>query len=148
MSSRMCDSLKGPDTYDFPASIRQVPQDGVLLSPKKKSRRRGPRLTGVSKQRRMANARERKRVNVLNRNIENLRHHIPIPPQEKEPSRTEVIWMAADYIAELTKMLETPDELSETITGRSDFFDWNSLMDIDDKQILCIDGENKFCFIT
>jgi len=73
---------------------------------KKKARRRGPRLTGVSKQRRLANARERNRVHILNTNIQVLRELIPLPPQEKEPTKTEIIWMAAKYIALLGDMLD------------------------------------------
>lgn len=73
---------------------------------KKKARRRGPRLTGVSKQRRLANARERNRVHILNMNIQVLRELIPLPPQEKEPTKTEIIWMAAKYIALLGDMLD------------------------------------------
>lgn len=83
----------------------------AVAQPKKKPRRRGPRLTGVSKQRRVANARERRRVEILNMNIQILRHMIPLPPQDREPSKTEVIWLAVDYITELTKMLETADRL-------------------------------------
>ncbi|RMX42410.1 hypothetical protein pdam_00004915 [Pocillopora damicornis] len=66
---------------------------------KKKTRRRGPRLTGVSRQRRMANARERSRVQTLNAHIERLRDLIPLFPGEKKPSKTETIRLAAVYIS-------------------------------------------------
>lgn len=73
---------------------------------KKKTKRRPPRLTGVSKQRKMANERERRRVHALNTHIENLRELIPLSPFEKRPTKTEVIWMAATYIKFLTELLE------------------------------------------
>ena len=98
-----------------------------IAQPKKKPRRRGPRLTGVSKQRRVANARERRRVEILNMNIQILRHMIPLPPQEKEPSKTEVIWLAVDYITELTKMLETADQWQAEL----DLIDVDSLGSLD-----------------
>ena len=83
---------------------------------KKKSRRRGPRLTGVSRQRRMANARERSRVQTLNAHIERLRDLIPLFPGEKKPSKTETIRLAAVYISCLTEILETTPEGLERIT--------------------------------
>ena len=87
--------------------------EGELNSPiaektrgKKRARRRGPRLTGVSRQRRMANARERSRVQNLNAHIERLRDLIPLFPGEKKPSKTETIRLAAVYISCLTDILE------------------------------------------
>ncbi|KAL9968435.1 hypothetical protein ACROYT_G026812 [Oculina patagonica] len=82
---------------------------------KKKTRRRGPRLTGVSRQRRMANARERSRVQTLNAHIERLRDLIPLFPGEKKPSKTETIRLAAVYIDCLTEILETTPEGLERI---------------------------------
>ena len=77
---------------------------------KRKTKRRPPRLTGVSKQRKMANERERRRVHALNTRIDNLRDLIPLSPSEKRPTKTEVIWMAATYIKFLTDLLEKSDE--------------------------------------
>ena len=88
-----------------------TPIGKVIPQPKKRPRRRGPRLTGVSKQRRVANAREKRRMEILNMNIQILRHMIPLPPQDREPSKTEVIWLAVDYITELNKMLESANFL-------------------------------------
>lgn len=78
----------------------------AVKNAKKKTKRRPPRLTGVSKQRKMANERERRRVHALNSHIENLRELIPLSPFEKRPTKTEVIWMAATYIKFLTDLLE------------------------------------------
>lgn len=80
---------------------------------KRKTKRRPPRLTGVSKQRKMANERERRRVHALNTHIENLRDLIPLSPFEKRPTKTEVIWMAATYIKFLTDLLEKSDKTAE-----------------------------------
>lgn len=85
-------------------------QDDDQKTARKKPRRRPPRLTGVSKQRKMANERERRRVNALNTHIENLRGLIPLSPFEKKPTRTEVIWMAATYIQFLTELLEKSEK--------------------------------------
>ena len=88
----------------------QTAADGFSKS-KKKTRRRGPRLTGISKQRRLANARERNRVQVLNENIERLRKLIPLFPDERKPSKTETIRLAALYIDDMTEILDTTDKL-------------------------------------
>ena len=80
---------------------------------KRKTKRRPPRLTGVSKQRKMANERERRRVHALNTHIENLRDLIPLSPFEKRPTKTEVIWMAATYIKFLTDLLEKSDKTAD-----------------------------------
>ena len=88
----------------------------IFADDKRKRKRRGPRLTGVSKQRRQANARERKRVQEINEEIEVLKSLLPLSPHEKKPTKIEVIWLAAEYIDELTKMLhkaQGEDEFQE-----------------------------------
>ena len=92
--------------------MESVDKERESMPQKKRPKRRGPRLTGISKQRRLANARERKRVHTLNNNIMILRRLIPLPPQEKEPSKTEIIWMAASYIGRL--MLPLREEGSQS----------------------------------
>lgn len=76
-----------------------------LVQGRKKNRRRGPRLTGVSKQRKSANARERNRVRVINKALETLRDLIPLLPTEKRPSKIETVRLAALYIHHLTELL-------------------------------------------
>ena len=66
-------------------------------------RRRGLRLTLVSKQRKNANARERNRVNILNNYIQLLRTFIP--ESGKRVTKFDVIIGAATYISELTSIL-------------------------------------------
>lgn len=122
-----------------------APVGKAVAQPKKKPRRRGPRLTGVSKQRRVANARERKRVEILNMNIQILRHMIPLPPQDREPSKTEVIWLAVDYITELTKMLETADrwqaQLERVDVDSLDSSSLDSLESLEDSPLFNFEGE-------
>lgn len=72
---------------------------------KRKTKRRGRRLTGLSKQRRIANTRERNRVHVINDCIDRLRDLIPLFPNERKPSKTDTIRLAALYISHLTDML-------------------------------------------
>jgi len=125
-----------------------APVGKAVAQPKKKPRRRGPRLTGVSKQRRVANARERRRVEILNMNIQILRHMIPLPPQDREPSKTEVIWLAVDYITELTKMLETADrwqaELERVDVDSLDSSSLDSLDSLEGSPLFNFEGEVFF----
>ncbi|KAJ7391923.1 hypothetical protein OS493_016228 [Desmophyllum pertusum] len=88
---------------------------------KKKTKRRGRRLTGLSKQRRIANTRERNRVHVINESIDRLRDLIPLFPNEKKPSKTDTIRLAALYISHLTEILamETTDHHDELMARES-----------------------------
>lgn len=106
----------------------------IFVEDKKKRKRRGPRLTGISKQRRLANARERKRVQTLNEKIEVLKSLLPLSPHDKKPTKTEVIWLAAEYIDELTRMLHEAQS--------KDNFEGDSLLDFD--TLLGVDIENLF----
>ncbi|EDO43666.1 predicted protein, partial [Nematostella vectensis] len=68
------------------------------------------RLTGVSRQRRLANTRERHRVQVLNAYIDRLRHLIPLFPGEKKPSKTETVHLAALYIEHMTEIIQNTEK--------------------------------------
>ena len=107
---------------------------------KKRKRRRGPRLTGVSKQRRLANARERRRVQILNEKIEKLRNLLPISSRERKLTKTEVIWLAASYIGELTELLQDHSAAQqEDGAGEDDgvfSMDLESLLSFDVEDIL------------
>lgn len=111
---------------------------------KKKTKRRPPRLTGVSKQRKMANERERRRVHALNSHIENLRELIPLSPFEKRPTKTEVIWMAATYIRFLTDLLEKlkTDKTVENTCNDSDEIPQNLDLTFVDMAVTDIFGLN------
>lgn len=46
-----------------------------------------------------------------------LRRLIPLPPEEKEPSKTELIWMAASYIGRLMLLLQEEGHKTQTQRG-------------------------------
>lgn len=111
----------------------------IFAEDKKKRKRRGPRLTGISKQRRLANARERKRVQALNEEIEVLKSLLPLSPRDKKPTKTEVIWLAAEYINELTQMLhksQGQDEFED-----EPLMDFDTLLGIDIEKLFELDGK-------
>jgi len=111
----------------------------IFAVDKKKRKRRGPRLTGVSKQRRLANARERKRVQALNEEIEVLKSLLPLSPHDKKPTKTEVVWLAAAYIDELTQMLHKTPSQDEFNGGP--LLDFDSLLGVDIEKLLELDGK-------
>ncbi|KAJ7391926.1 hypothetical protein OS493_016231 [Desmophyllum pertusum] len=76
----------------------------------KRKKRRGPRLTGVSKQRKKANARERDRVNILNEYIQILRTLIPESQNTYRVTKFDVIVGAASYISQLSSILEEEED--------------------------------------
>lgn len=116
MHSSVCSNYK----FDSPASVPSSPAQA-----KKKHKRRGPRLTGVSKQRKSANARERNRVQAINSAFETLRDLIPLLPTEKRPSKIETVRLAALYIHHLTELLKNNRQCESTLTkpqGKSDAY--------------------------
>ena len=72
---------------------------------KNKRRRRRPRLTGLSKQRQAANARERNRTHSVNSAFNNLRVLIPTEPSDRKLSKIETLRLASSYIAHLGQLL-------------------------------------------
>lgn len=76
----------------------------------KRKKRRSPRLTGVSKQRKNANARERDRVSVLNNYIQILR--TLIPQNGNKTTKFDVIVGATSYISQLSSILQGEDDFT------------------------------------
>lgn len=76
----------------------------------KRKKRRSPRLTGVSKQRKKANARERDRVSVLNNYIQILR--TLIPQNGNKTTEFDVIVGATSYISQLSSILQGEDDFT------------------------------------
>ena len=95
-------------------SLITEPQES-RKEPLKRKKRRGPKLTGVSRQRRLANARERNRVQIINASIDRLRGLIPLFPDEKKPTKMETIRLAALYISCLTELLQTSEKAEEIV---------------------------------
>jgi hypothetical protein len=96
-------------TADEPTKIVQGPSCDCQ-SPRdtnrcKRKNRRRPKLTGVSKQRKSANERERNRIKIVNAAFESLRDVIPVRPMEKKPSKIETIRLAVRYIQDMTDLL-------------------------------------------
>ena len=102
----------------------------VSVPEKNKKRRRRPRLTGLSKQRQAANARERNRTHSVNSAFTNLRVLIPTEPSDRKLSKIETLRLASSYIAHLGQLLvsgtQCPnvpadhcDNLSSTASGAS-----------------------------
>lgn len=101
--------------------VTELESQRTMSKPKpkrKRSKRRAPRFTGVSKQRKTANARERNRVRTVNDAFETLRKLVPVLPTEKKPSKIETIRLAALYIDHLTEMLRSIENCERT-TGRA-----------------------------
>lgn len=72
---------------------------------KGKKKRRKPRLTGLSKQRQAANARERNRTHSVNAAFNALRLLIPTEPSDRKLSKIETLRLASSYIAHLGTIL-------------------------------------------
>ena len=126
----------------------------------RKKRRRCAPLTGVSKLRKAANARERERVRVLNEGIERLRKLLPGKELKIKPTKTEIIWMAAQYISELRDILhecdsdqstsgsEELEEFIETTEDESteDTANLESLMKIDIDELVSFEKHHQILF--
>ncbi|XP_042302407.1 transcription factor 15-like [Sceloporus undulatus] len=70
-----------------------------------KRKRKNPRLSGLSKQRQAANARERDRTHSVNTAFTALRTLIPTEPADRKLSKIETLRLASSYISHLANML-------------------------------------------
>ncbi|XP_067406003.1 transcription factor 15-like [Emydura macquarii macquarii] len=70
-----------------------------------KRKRKSPRLSGLSKQRQAANARERDRTHSVNSAFSALRTLIPTEPADRKLSKIETLRLAASYISHLANVL-------------------------------------------
>ena len=92
------------DSDDYDSSPKQH-HSGDISSKNSKRKRRRPRLTGLSKQRQAANARERSRTHSVNSAFSALRVLIPTEPSDRKLSKIETLRLASSYIAHLGSML-------------------------------------------
>ncbi|XP_048341941.1 transcription factor 15-like [Sphaerodactylus townsendi] len=83
------------------SSGQSVPSAGAQSKRKRKS----PRLSGLSKQRQAANARERDRTHSVNTAFSALRTLIPTEPIDRKLSKIETLRLASSYISHLANML-------------------------------------------
>ena len=79
--------------------------------PKQRKRRRKRMLTGISKQRRLANERERKRLQVVNTAFVSLKNVLPLTSVDQKISRIEIVRLASKHIASLMQLLHHDEDL-------------------------------------
>ncbi|XP_077978496.1 uncharacterized protein LOC144433955 [Glandiceps talaboti] len=92
-----------PDTDGSPGSTEETKKR------KRKPKRRKRALTGVSRQRRAANARERRRIQGVNMAFIELRKILPVLSRD-EVSKIEILRLATKWIAYLTTVLIEDEE--------------------------------------
>lgn len=102
--ARLAD-LNATDSEDYDSSPKHHGSDVENGSKNSKKKRRRPRLTGLSKQRQAANARERSRTHSVNSAFSALRVLIPTEPSDRKLSKIETLRLASSYIAHLGSML-------------------------------------------
>ena len=99
-----------------PRDMKQFESRATLN--RKRKRRRKPRLTGLSKQRQTANARERSRMRSISAAMFQLRCHLPssVAPKDKKLSKIQTLRFAIRYIGDLWEVLQRGEE-SDTETS-------------------------------
>lgn len=88
--------------------VAEKPHANTQTVATKRKRRRKPRLTGISKQRQSANARERSRMRSIGAAMLQLRHRLPpsLVPKSKKLSKIQTLRLAIRYIAYLFEVLQ------------------------------------------
>jgi len=86
---------------------------------RRKPRRRKRMLTGVSKQRRAANERERRRLQIINNAFIGLKELLPLLPGEENISKIEVVKLASRTIMLLQEILDEDDQKRESESEES-----------------------------
>lgn len=86
---------------------------------RRKPRRRKRMLTGVSKQRRAANERERRRLQIINSAFIGLKDLLPLLPGEENISKIEVVKLASRTIILLQEILDEDDQKRESESDES-----------------------------
>lgn len=91
--------------------IHEEEQEASETKPKQRKRRRKRMLTGISKQRRLANERERKRLQVVNTAFVSLKNVLPLSSVDQKISRIEIVRLASRHIASLMQLLQHDEDL-------------------------------------
>ena len=91
--------------------VDEVEQQATETKPKQRKRRRKRMLTGISKQRRLANERERKRLQVVNTAFVSLKNVLPLSSVDQKISRIEIVRLASRHIASLMQLLQHGEDL-------------------------------------
>ncbi|XP_062822803.1 transcription factor 15 isoform X2 [Anolis carolinensis] len=95
------------------SSGKSLPSTGAQGKRKRKS----PRLSGLSRQRQAANARERDRTHSVNTAFTALRTLIPTEPADRKLSKIETLRLASSYISHLANMLFLQQHQQQTQSG-------------------------------
>lgn len=103
--AKLSRDMDAMDSDDYDSSPKEHSSDLENGSKNCKRKRRRPRLTGLSKQRQAANARERSRTHSVNSAFSALRVLIPTEPSDRKLSKIETLRLASSYIAHLGSIL-------------------------------------------
>lgn len=103
---------------------------------KKKPRRRKRMLTGVSKQRRAANERERKRLQIINMAYKELKKALPLLPNEDNIPKIEIVRLATRTIRYLSDILNNIDSLDNSTNNINNDNNNNNLMNSNNNNTL------------
>ena len=87
--------------------------DDDLDARKKSSRRKRRMLTGVSKQRRAANERERKRLQIINKAYKELKGTLPLFPNEDNIPKIKIVQLATRTIKYLSDILNNDEFMND-----------------------------------
>lgn len=103
--------------------VVEKPREGNKALDRRRKRRRKPRLTGLSKQRQTANARERTRMRSISAAMLQLRYRLPssIAPKEKKLSKIQTLRFAIRYIGDLWEVLQRGESDTEFHSVGNDF---------------------------
>lgn len=104
--------LSMPEREDA-IQLREDGQEMQDAKPKPRKRRRRRMLTGISKQRRLANERERKRLQVVNTAFVSLKNVLPLKSVDQKISRIEIVRLASKHIASLMQVLHRNEDLQD-----------------------------------
>ena len=102
-------ALRMPEKEEI--EVHEEEQQGTETKPKQRKRRRKRMLTGISKQRRLANERERKRLQVVNTAFVSLKNVLPLSSVDQKISRIEIVRLASKHIASLMQLLQHGEDL-------------------------------------
>merc|ERR1719494_1160827 len=89
-------------------------------SKKKRPRRRKRMLTGVSKQRRAANERERKRLQIINMAYKELKGNLPLFPNEVNIPKIEIVRLATRTIRYLSDILNNSNDYENRMESQGE----------------------------
>lgn len=87
---------------------------------KKRPRRRKRMLTGVSKQRRAANERERKRLQIINMAYKELKGNLPLFPNEVNIPKIEIVRLATRTIRYLSDILNNSNDYENGLDSQAE----------------------------